>query len=45
MAHWEHRPEPAWKRFRFNQPYAKGLARLRENPYRSFHSPEGVGTE
>ena len=30
MAHWEERPEPAWQRFRFNQPYAKGLARLRE---------------
>jgi hypothetical protein len=30
MAHWEHRPEPKWKEFRFNQPYAKGLRRLRE---------------
>src|SRR5215470_10648193 len=30
MAHWEHRPEPRWKEFRFNQPYAKGLARLKE---------------
>lgn len=30
MAHWEHRPEPAWKQFRFNQPYARGLARLRD---------------
>jgi hypothetical protein len=30
MAHWEHRPEPKWKEFRFNQPYAKGLQRLRE---------------
>ncbi len=30
MAHWEHRPEPRWKEFRFNQPYAKGLARVRE---------------
>jgi len=30
MAHWEHRPEPAWREFHFNQPYAKGLARLRE---------------
>ena len=30
MAHWEHRPEPRWKDFRFNQPYAKGLARLRD---------------
>ncbi len=29
MAHWEHRPEPAWKHFQFNQPYAAGLARLR----------------
>jgi hypothetical protein len=28
MKHWEHRPEPRWKEFRFNQPYAKGLARL-----------------
>ncbi len=30
MAHWEHRPEARWKDFRFNQPYAKGLRRLRE---------------
>ena len=30
MAHWEHRDEPKWKLFRFNQPYAKGLARLRD---------------
>jgi hypothetical protein len=31
MAHWEHRPEEKWKDFRFNQPYAKGLKRLRED--------------
>src|SRR5579883_3419678 len=30
MAHWEHRAEPRWKEFRFNQPYAKGLRRLRD---------------
>ena len=30
MAHWEHRDEPKWKNFSFNQPYAKGLKRLRE---------------
>lgn len=30
MAHWEHRPEPKWKAFAFNQPYAKGLKRLKE---------------
>jgi hypothetical protein len=30
MAHWEHRPEPRWKDFHYNQPYAKGLARLRD---------------
>lgn len=30
MAHWDHRPEAKWKQFRFNQPYAKGLRRLRE---------------
>ncbi len=30
MAHWENRPEPRWKDFQFNQPYAKGLAKLRE---------------
>ncbi len=30
MAHWEHRDEPRWKDFHFNQPYAKGLKRLRE---------------
>lgn len=29
MAHWEHRPEPKWKAFRFHQPYEKGLERLR----------------
>jgi hypothetical protein len=28
--HWEHRPEPRWREFQFNQPYAKGLARLRD---------------
>jgi hypothetical protein len=28
--HWEHRPEARWQEFRFNQPYAKGLARLRD---------------
>ena len=31
MAHWEHRPEANWQKFRFNQPYAKGLKRLRED--------------
>ncbi|HTR49870.1 MAG TPA: hypothetical protein VMJ10_04125, partial [Kofleriaceae bacterium] len=31
MAHWEHRVEPRWKDFRFNQPYAKGLTRLRDD--------------
>ncbi len=31
MAHWEHRDEPKWKRFEYNQPYAKGLRRLRED--------------
>jgi hypothetical protein len=30
MAHWEHRPEPRWSGFAFNQPYAKGLKRLKE---------------
>ncbi len=30
MAHWENRPEPRWKEFQFNQPYAKGLKRLKE---------------
>jgi hypothetical protein len=30
MAHWEHRPEAKWKEFRYNQPYAKGLKRLKE---------------
>jgi hypothetical protein len=30
MAHWEHRPEARWKDFQFNQPYAKGLKRLKE---------------
>lgn len=30
MAHWQNRPEPTWPQFEFNQPYAKGLARLRD---------------
>jgi hypothetical protein len=30
MAHWEHRDEPRWREFRFNQPYARGLARLKD---------------
>src|SRR5258706_12025377 len=30
MADWEHRPEPSWQKFKFNQPYSKGLKRLRE---------------
>src|SRR2546423_10857305 len=30
MTHWQNRPEAAWSKFEFNQPYAKGLARLRE---------------
>jgi hypothetical protein len=30
MAHWENRPEPRWKEFKFKQPYARGLARLRD---------------
>jgi hypothetical protein len=31
MAHWEHRDEAKWKSFKYNQPYAKGLKRLRED--------------
>ena len=31
MSHWEHRDEPRWREFKFNQPYAKGLARLRDD--------------
>lgn len=31
MAHWEHRDEENWQAFRFNQPYAKGLKRLKED--------------
>src|SRR5215472_3079442 len=30
MPHWDHRPEPRWKEFKYNQPYAKGLKRLKE---------------
>jgi len=30
MAHWDHRPEPKWEHFKFNQPYAKGRARLEQ---------------
>jgi hypothetical protein len=29
MAHWDNRPEPRWKDFRWKQPYAKGLERLK----------------
>jgi hypothetical protein len=31
MPHWDHRPEPRFAQFRFRQPYAKGLRRLRED--------------
>ncbi len=31
MAHWQHRSEPKWQTFQFNQPYAKGLKRLKED--------------
>src|SRR5436305_1973807 len=31
MAHWQHRPESKWKDFQFNQPYEKGLKRLKED--------------
>lgn len=31
MSHWQHRDEPEWSEFRFNQPYARGLQRLRDN--------------
>lgn len=30
MAHWKNRKEQNWSKFRFNQPYAKGVKRLRE---------------
>ncbi len=30
MAHWQHRPEPKFKQFKFTQPYEKGLKRLKE---------------
>jgi hypothetical protein len=30
MAHWQHRPEAGWEKFQFNQPYTKGLRRLKE---------------
>src|SRR5450432_3366784 len=30
MPHWDHRAEEKWPSFRFNQPYAKGLRRLKE---------------
>ena len=30
MKHWEHRPEKSWSNFTINQPYAKGLKRLKE---------------
>lgn len=31
MAHWENRPEEGWQKFQFNQPYEKGLKRLKED--------------
>jgi hypothetical protein len=31
MRHWERRNESNWAEFRFNQPYARGLTRLRED--------------
>lgn len=30
MPHWRDRDEPNWQRFHFNQPYATGVKRLRE---------------
>jgi len=30
VKHWEKRPESKWDNFQFNQPYQKGLTRLRE---------------
>jgi hypothetical protein len=30
MAHWQDRPEEKWQRFHFQQPYAKGLDRVRK---------------
>ncbi len=30
MAHWENRAEPKWRKFKYNQPYARGLKRLKE---------------
>ncbi|MFO0947888.1 MAG: hypothetical protein U1D30_18520 [Planctomycetota bacterium] len=30
MAHWQNRSEPTWRDFQFNQPYSKGLKRLKE---------------
>lgn len=30
VKHWEKRPEPNWNKFQFNQPYASGLKRLKE---------------
>ena len=30
MAHWQHRKEAKWSHFEFNQPYAKGPKRLKE---------------
>src|SRR6187455_573534 len=30
MPHWDSRVEPRWKDFKFNQPYARGLRRLKE---------------
>lgn len=31
MPHWDSRKETNWSKFRFNQPYARGLKRLRED--------------
>jgi len=30
MAHWKNRPEKKWQQFKFNQPYEKGLERLKQ---------------
>src|SRR5678816_1395260 len=30
MAHWNNRKEEAWRKFQFNQPYEKGLKRLKD---------------
>mgnify|MGYP003693705335 CR=1 FL=1 len=43
MAHWSTWPEPRWKEFKFRQPYARGLARLKDEVLAKTAAPSKFG--